>query len=87
MKITYDSQQESVAITVPDNNPVYIADSNTITNASPLNQTTLTVSIQSDQRNLSVWFKPYVLVKQNRQERLSRSIRLGFQPISKSTKR
>lgn len=83
MKVEFDSQESTIEVSVPFSGQV-------IGSASTSNLTTksrgIAVSFLSTSEHVALSIKPSVLAQEERQERLTRTIRLGFPPASMSTK-
>lgn len=84
MKVQFKSDSESVAATVTaDGFGVLSAPVSTF---KPSAARKVAVRVQSTAEQVSLSVKPSVIAQEDRQERLSRTFKLGHPPISKSTK-
>lgn len=83
MKVEFHSQDPTVEVMVPVTGSV-------VCSASTANAMTgalrIPVSFLSTANHVAFTIKPTVLAQEERQERLTRTIRLGFPPVSMSTK-
>jgi ABC-type Fe3+-citrate transport system substrate-binding protein len=83
MKIEFSSQDSTVEVTVP-------AAHKAMGNASTANVASerhrIAVSFLSTADHVALSIKPTVIAQEERQERLTRTIKLGFPPVSISTK-
>ena len=84
MKLQFKSDSESVAVTVAADGFGVLSAPATTFKPSPARKVAVRVQSTADQVTLSV--KPSVIAQEDRQERLSRTFKLGHPPISSSTK-
>jgi len=85
MKVEFGSDDKSVQVTVSAGNAITRSSStmNLLRESAPRK---VAVSVLSTAESVSLSIKPSVIAQEERQARLSRSIKLGFAPVSKSTK-
>lgn len=83
MKVTYNSRDPKVKVSVPAAGTVVGC---TSTSNSKMRAYRVAVSVLSTADHVALSIKPSVLAQEERQRRLSRTIRLGFPPLSMSTK-
>ena len=83
MKVEFGSKDSRVEVTVPMTCAVPASSS---TANFPTESHRIAVSFLSTADHVALSIKPSVLAQEERQERLTRTIRLGFPPISMSTK-
>ena len=85
MKVEFGSDDKSVQVTVSAGRTV-TQPSSTINQLRESAPRKVAVSVLSTAESVSLSIKPSVIAQEERQARLSRSIRLGFAPVSKSTR-
>ena len=83
MKVEFGSEDPTVTVTVP---ATYAAIGSTSTSNQVVESHRIAVSFLSTAHHVELSIKPSVLAQEVRQERLTRAIRLGFPPVSMSTK-
>lgn len=83
MNVEFDSKDSTVEVTVPSSNAIIRTLS---TSDLKCDVHRVAVSFLSTANHVALTIKPSVLAQQERQERLTRTIRLGFPPVSMSTK-
>lgn len=84
MKVQFKSDSESVAVTVTADGFGVL--STPVSTFKPSGARKVAVRVQSTSEQVTLSLKPSVIAQEDRQERLSRTFKLGHPPISKSTK-
>lgn len=83
MKVQFKSDSDSVSVTVTADGFGNL--SAPVSTFKPSATRKVAVRVQSTAKQVTLSVKPSVIAQEDRQERLSRTFKLGHPPISKST--